>query len=312
MSACFLSALSEVIRLTTPDVADDPVITVTLDPVADQGNRARVGARFWVAVSLSWGGDPWGSGVQVVDSRGYPVVWKYADVAKWLVKALSGAPCVVTVSIIDASQVPARWTVAREQAAAAKVSGIDAADVDAAAAAKVASVSLWANSQRKRDVIAAAENMIAAAALLRVAQAVQGGAGLDGSGGGGGGGGGTTYPNDIAGIENAVYLSPGVSVSSQLEQAGDIDWFRLDLGNFLFSLHIERFGPEPQMTGPVGVVVWTESQYVAQQWTDDLSGPVMLGLNGPGIYFVSVDANTGSGESLGQYQITLILNGSLG
>lgn len=181
MSACFLPVLSEMVRLTLLNETESPELVVILSPVENQGNRARAGARFWVTVSLSWGAlysDAWANGVQLVDARGYPVVWQFADVGKWLVKALSGAPCVVTVRIEDAAQVPAKWTTARAAAAAQKVLSMDNDGIQNAAAAKVASVQGWAASTRKTSVLDAAEKMIEAADLLLDVQDIQTGAGL--------------------------------------------------------------------------------------------------------------------------------------
>lgn len=154
------------------------ILSVTLSPVANQGNRARAAARFNVSVALSWGPLPWAAGVLLVDSRGYPLQWRFEAVGKWLVKALSGADCVVNITVTNGAQIPARWSVSRIAAAAAKVSGVTAQSVINEADSKVQSVAAWATSDRKAAVIEAAGRMVEAAALLLVAQNVQSGGAL--------------------------------------------------------------------------------------------------------------------------------------
>lgn len=178
MKSCFLNVASEALRLTLTTSTPPKVITVTLDPMPDQGNRARASAKFWVTLRLDYAAAPWSSGVLIVDTRGYPVAWKYEAVGKWLVKALSGAPCVVNLVVSNGAQIPARWTVAREAAAAVKVSGLDVQAVTSEAAAKVQSVQAWGPSVRKTAVLDAAGRMVEAAALAVAVKAVQGGAAL--------------------------------------------------------------------------------------------------------------------------------------
>lgn len=181
MQSCFLTVLGEVIRMTLTNSTPYKILSITLTPVPNQGNRARAAARFTVSVSLSWGPLPWAAGVLLVDSRGYPLQWQLDAVGKWLVKSLSGADCVVNMTITNGAHIPARWSLARITAAAAKVSGVEAQDVIDDAAAKVTSVALWAASDRKTAVIDAARRMTEAAALLLVAQSVQRGGALGGA-----------------------------------------------------------------------------------------------------------------------------------
>lgn len=154
------------------------ILSITLTPVPNQGNRARAAARFTVSVALSWGPLPWSDGVLLVDARGYPLQWRFEAVGKWLVKALSGADCVVNLTVTNGAQIPARWSVSRIAAAAAKVSGVTAQSVINEADSKVQSVAAWATSDRKAAVIEAAGRMVEAAALLLVAQNVQSGGAL--------------------------------------------------------------------------------------------------------------------------------------
>ena len=412
------------------------ILSIVLTPVANQGNRARAAARFTVSVALSWGPLPWAAGVLLVDSRGYPLQWQLDAVGKWLVKALSGADCVVNMTITNGAHIPARWSLARITAAAAKVSGVEAQDVIDDAAAKVTSVALWAASDRKTAVIDAARRMTEAAALLLVAQSVQRGGALGGAfvpepdpdpvpvvtedvtssarcdavtgiyagaltvagaaqwvgvnlvagvsvqidvqgvDGGAGtlndpafivvdGAGvevpnvgnddygdtvdarswfvptvtglyfvcvygvddglgsyrvtvvpgvapvvpapGTDYPLDIADMQGAPLLPEGSTLSSQFEAAGDIDYFKLDLGMHQFEVEVLPFGTVSPIAGPVEMSLYDAAGAWVSTVTNYLNGPMGLIIPASGYYYLALGAHTGYGDSLGQYSVRLHL-----
>lgn len=317
---CFLPVISEAIRLTLTDSTPLKILRVNLSPVDGQGSRARAGAKFHAVVALLWGPSVWADGVLIVDARGYPVAWSLEAVGKWLAKALSGEPCVVDLHITDAANIPPKWTQQRANSAALKVSAVSAVKVVADAAKKVASVQGWALSQRRTEVMDAAARMVDAAELLLVVQGVQGGAPL-----------GdpvpvpdpdpnpdpdpvpeptpeTDYPGELVGFIDAPTLEYGVPVSSQIEVAGDIDYYRLDLGLFDWSLRVRRFGPEPQMTGPLTVHFYNAEKSQLEQWTEYLFEDHHLNIVEAGIYYVSIDGASGYGDSPGQYSVELVLN----
>lgn len=197
---CTKEVLGELIRLTALEESPPRELTIELQNVPLQGSRARAAAVFHVRVSLVWAVEAWWD-VWLVSESGYLLEWHLEDVGKWLVKSLSGSNCIVHYLITDASKIPARWTADRVAASMARVSQKDAAQIVAAADAKILSVSTWAASTRKAAVTDAAARMKSSAAALVVVQAVQvngaaalvdpfGGGGETGGGGGGGGFGG--------------------------------------------------------------------------------------------------------------------------
>jgi len=170
---CFTTAAAELLRLgLTPDIAN-PQITFTLSPIPTGESRARASVRYTMRLSLSWGGEPWVSGVDLIDRRGYLDVWTFEAVGLFMVKNLPGLPCVVNVTINDAARVPVRWSPDRQQAAAAKLAALVPDDLLAEAAAKTQSVAQWSISGRKTEVLAAAEKMVVAVANLRAVKALQ-------------------------------------------------------------------------------------------------------------------------------------------
>ena len=173
--ACFLTVASEAVRATL--TASDPVKILYVDmvPIDNQVSRARGGARFNVMLRLSWVAGDWAGPVLLVDARGYPLVWKFDAVGKWLVKALSGFDCVVTVTIKGAAQVPARWTPARVDASREKVRALDAAAIVGSAAAKLVSVDAWAPGLRKAAVVDAARRMVEAVGMAEVVKGLEAG-----------------------------------------------------------------------------------------------------------------------------------------
>jgi hypothetical protein len=175
---CFLDAAAEIVRMTLKTAATGVhVVAVVLSPVAGI-NRARGVARYTVAVHLSWGPAEWVQGVTMVDSRGYLVEWTMGDLQTWLVSALPGAACRVVVHIDNAATLPKKWTAARVTKAAARIGGV-VSGVLASAAAKVATVTGWAESGRKAAVIEAAARMVGAAAMLQTAKDLQMGVGMN-------------------------------------------------------------------------------------------------------------------------------------
>lgn len=176
-SGCsFAVAASEIIRIKLMESTPAKVLTLKLWEPARQANRARAVAAFNVSVSFEWGPLPWSGDVLLVDSRGYAVEWAWPAVGRWLVKSLSGAPCVVNIQIQNGAHIPVKWTESRVATSVERVAVLSSLDIVAAADSKIASVIGWAQSDRRSAVLNAGWGMLQAAAVLRVVQGVQGGA----------------------------------------------------------------------------------------------------------------------------------------
>lgn len=130
----------------------------------DAGARARESARYHVTLQHEAIGA--GERVRFIDGRGYVEALKLDQVVSWLAKYLSGDHLSVRISIDDASRLPATWTAKRAEALAAKFASVSPMEARAAAAAKLATVSEWADSGRKKAVTSAAARMVEGAAFV--------------------------------------------------------------------------------------------------------------------------------------------------
>ncbi len=139
------------------------LVTVTLTQV-EGGSRARAAARFMVDVQHASMGE--GERVRFIDARGYPEALQLGQVVQWLSKHMSGGAVSVRINVTDAARLPAPWTPSRINAMAAKFAAVDPDALRDDAAAKVATVTSWADSGRRAAVLDAAARMGECAAFV--------------------------------------------------------------------------------------------------------------------------------------------------
>jgi len=218
MGYCFVNVASEIVRRKVVAGGNTSQLLIDLVMPVQRVSRARAEAKFCVRLFVPGAPEPWQSGVDLVDVRGYLVEWAFSDVGKWLVKSLSGSPCVVSVRLQDAASMPTPWTPARVEALAGKVAVMSPASVRAVADDKTQSVAAWAESDRKTSVIMAAQKMRDAADVLQQLLDMQAGAEW----------GGPVPAAFGASKEQAVTVGYGGSVSAQLTAASNEAWWRID------------------------------------------------------------------------------------
>jgi len=294
MNGCFPQVITEALRLTLTAGNVGQLLTIKLSPAPDSGNRARASAKYNIEMLLPWLTGPFATGVTLVDTRGYALAWTFAKLGAWMVKGLAGDGFAVAIEIQGAQTMPARWTVARINSSLSKVQAMSAPVMQAAAAAKVASVSTWASSARKTSVMDAAARMVEAAALLLLVQVWQGR---------------VMYPGEIAGMGDAPLLALGVGVSSQIEAAGDVDYWRVlpdTRGPFNMT-----FGANSSVNvaGPLRVEVLDSSGVVVISYDDYLERVVTFAPEFDGEFFIAVSGLTGYGQRLGGYSVLIELQG---
>lgn len=181
--AATVTLATELLRLGCASAAAGEQLNVNLLALADGVSRARASARFAVSVFMPWIGGPLGS-IQIVDARGYAVGWSLSQVASFLARSLPEKDFSVMVAIDHSAKIPARWTDARLDSLAGKVSALDPAAIRAAAAAKRATVASWVEGERRAAVLAAADRMDECAGVV---DAIRAGLPFGDQGGGGGG-----------------------------------------------------------------------------------------------------------------------------
>lgn len=140
------------------------MLELHLTPVPDGVSRARASAKFYPALGIPYSGQV--VPVELVDVKGYPLHWDLKQAASFLARALPGTPHPLTIVITDAEKVPAKWTDARRAAVDTKVQALDPAAIREAAQAKRATVTEWADGERKTAVLDAAARMDACADLI--------------------------------------------------------------------------------------------------------------------------------------------------
>ena len=191
----FKEVVGELVRATAQA---GRTVGVELTPVAV--TRARTGARYSVVVRVPWATT---HNLRIVSHRGYAVLMTLDQVRVWLTKSLPGNGCQVAITISDDETLPTPWTAARLDAQARRIAAINAADIRADADSKAASVSTWAPSARKIEVVKSVHVVIEALGVLAAvrdggawpdpadwdAPQGDGGSGRGGSGGSGGDGG---------------------------------------------------------------------------------------------------------------------------
>lgn len=163
MTASTALIVGEMVRLGAAYVEgqDHKILTIDLYRVYDGSSRARGQAKFQVTARFEWDPvDGFARAFDLVDTRGYPVKWSWAQVGAWLVKSLPGSWCVVNVQISDAGAIPPAWTESRLEAQAARLAKLDPVAIRAAAAAKRVTANKMADgSARKGDLLASAGYM---------------------------------------------------------------------------------------------------------------------------------------------------------
>lgn len=131
-------------------------------------NRARQSGRF--GVSAGFANVPGLGFVVIDDARGRAVSWTFDVLGKWLVKYSAAHAFALSITIDDATAIGVGFRGDRLAGQLASVAGIDTAGISADAQAKRATVTDWAVSARKADVLAAADHMDKAAALAAYLQ----------------------------------------------------------------------------------------------------------------------------------------------
>ena len=222
-------------------------VTIELTPAADAGNRARGAARYTAALVAPW---LTAHKLRFVTARGYLCTYQYRDIAIWATKNLPGIASKFTVSMDDASTLPAKWTQGRIAGQARRIAAINGQALKDGAMLKAKAVKDWAESQRKADTLAAARAMSEAAALLDVLNigAPWPDPGLveppttPGGGTGGGGAGGGGAPVQILGAD---FTKPGTlgdwtlsddRTADPIEVAGGVTVSGVGQGLFYFGI----------------------------------------------------------------------------
>lgn len=167
------TVITELLRLALPapgeGQGEGKLVRVVLAQDSFGVSRARAETRYTVEIFMPWVIE--GQSIGLCDVRGYSLRWTFHDVARWLSRSLPGTFHAVTLEVLDAASLPAKWTEARLQAHANKFAAIDPGAMRADAAAKAQKVAGWVESDRKYAILGAASVMEEVAARVELIRA---------------------------------------------------------------------------------------------------------------------------------------------
>ena len=140
------------------------LVRVTLRE-APSVTRARGAQKYLLLIQH----DELGSGnpLCVINARGSLRSYSFAQATRWILRMFPGGRYALLLHVPQAEHLPPPWTAQRVAAVDAKAARVNAVALDEQASAKLDSTAAWADSARKREVVASARRMQAAAAFAR-------------------------------------------------------------------------------------------------------------------------------------------------
>lgn len=223
------------LRARVPGETDDDLVEVWLRRDEKSPSRRRGEPKYLIEIGFSWAPDM--GLVLLTDGRGYGKRFSYRAAAEWVGKSLHGRAVHLAIHVQDASSVPPAWTKKRMDSLEKAVQDLDLPGLIQAAQDKRATVTQWVDSQRKSDVLAAAQ-VVEWCAYFARATAPGGTLGQDRQDGPAGGtpGGAVVPPDGGAGLPGGwsfledvgVYVWDNGGEPGTLAQKRAFSWLRPD------------------------------------------------------------------------------------